>query len=182
LKATLKKGGNDMTQQTPALEVSAVRNGSGKKFDHWQMSVDGQNCDPPVCTVTVDHGNNALVTIKISDPDGPPSGAQQITFSSNPLSVPPTPHTEITNVTGQGTANLSFKDHNIDAGSLKYTLNFNNAPSIDPIIKNGGGGPPSFHTYPSYLPTTTTAFVIDLAIAFVLGAVIALVLRRLARG
>lgn len=172
-----------MTQQTAQLQVTAFRNGSGKKFDHWEMSVDGANCVPANCTVTVAKGNNALVNITISDPNGPTSGSDQITFSSSALSVPPTNPAEITNLTGQGTTGLSFKDHNLSQGTLKYVLNFNNAPSIDPIIQNGGGGPPGYTTQPGspFLPRTTTAFVIDLAIAFVVGAIIALVVRRMAR-
>lgn len=168
-----------MTQQTPQLQVTAVRSGSGKKFDHWEMSVDGTSCSPPQCTVTVAHGNNAVVTITIADP-GAPSGTQPITFSNSPLTVPPTSHPEITNINGNGTTSLSFMDHNLDVGALKYSLNFDNAPSIDPIIQNGGGGP-GFTRQPSFLPTTTTAFVIDLGIAFVVGVIVALVVRRLAR-
>jgi|SwirhisoilCB1_FD_contig_31_4427042_length_671_multi_2_in_0_out_0_1 hypothetical protein len=168
-----------MTQQNPQLQVTAVRNPSGKKFDHWEMSVDGSACKPADCTVTVAHGNNAVFKVSVSDPDGPPSGPQQIVFASNSLSVPPTPKVEITNISGQGTTSLSFKDHNLDQGTLKYTLNFNNAPSIDPIIQNGGGGPPGYTTKPGFLPTTTTAFAIDLLIAFVIGAIVALLVRRM---
>ena len=173
-----------MTQQTAQLQVTAVRNGSGKKFDHWEMSVDGASCVPASCTVTVTKGNNALINVAISDPNGPTSGPDQILFSSSPLSVPPTNPPEITDLTGQGTTNLSFKDHNLSQGTLKYVLNFNNkVPSIDPIIQNGGGGPPGYTTQPGspFLPRTTTAFVIELAIAFVLGAIIALAVRRIAR-
>jgi hypothetical protein len=170
-----------MTQQTAELLVTAVRNGSGKKFDHWEMSVGGVACDPPSCTVSVAKGNNALIHIAISDPNAP-GGTNPVVFSSSPLSVPPTNPPEITDLSGQGTTKLTFKDHNLSQGTLKYVLNFDNAPPIDPIIQNGGGGP-GFTTRPgsTFLPRTTTAFVIDLAIAFVVGAIIALVVRRLAR-
>ena len=165
-------------QQTPKLVVTVVRNPSGKKFDHWEMSVDGTSCVPAECTVTVDHGNNALITVTIADPNRPAT-EPQITFSNNPLTIPPTNQPEIKIISGPGTSPLVFKDHNLDKETLKYTLNFNNAPSIDPIIQNGGGGPPRMAHALIPLPTTQQQLAIDLGIAFILGIIVALIVRRL---
>ena len=158
--------------QTAQIQLTANRKGNGQ-FDHWTAAVDNVACSPPDCAVTVSQGNNAAIGVTISDPNG--SGQPPITFSNNPVVAPAGPKPEIHDISGQGTATLSFKDHNWDAGTIKYTLNFNNAPSIDPIIQNGGGGP---GTEVGFLPTTTTAFAVELLIAFVIGAIFALVARR----
>jgi len=168
--------GGNMQLTQGSIQLTVVRNPGGK-FDHWDASAGVQNCVPSACTVTVQHGNSGQVSIAISDPHGPTTGPQRVTFSSNPVSLPPMPKTEIHDISGAGTANLSFKDHNWDAGTIKYTLNFNNAPAIDPIIQNTGGGP---SVQQNFLPTTTGAFALDLAIAFVVGIVVALIVRRLA--
>ena len=162
--------------QNAQIQLTAHRTGNGQ-FQSWTATANGAACSPPDCTVSVLQGNNAVVGVTISDPQG--SGHPAITFSTNPPAVvaPASPKPEIHDISGQGTATLSFKDHNWDAGTIKYTLNFNNAPSIDPIIQNGGGGPGS--PMVDFLPTTTTAFAIDLFIAFVIGAIIALVARRM---
>lgn len=165
-----------MSQTQASMQLTVVRNPGGK-FDHWQGTANGQNCVPADCSITVQHGNNGLINIAMSDPHGPTSGPQQVTFSSNPISVPSSAQAEIHDITGAGTANLSFKDHNWKAATIKYTLNFKNAPSVDPIIQNDGGGP-SLHS--AYLPASTSAFAMDLAIAFLLGVIVALIVRRLA--
>jgi hypothetical protein len=159
-----------------SIQLTVARNPGGK-FDHWEGSAGGQNCMPSACAVTVQHGNSGQVSIAISDPHGPASGPQQVTFSSNPVSLPATPKAEIHDISPGGTTSLSFKDHNWDSGTIKYTLNFNNAPAIDPIIQNTGGGP---STQQDFLPTTIGGFATDLAIAFLLGIVVALIVRRLA--
>ena len=160
--------------QTSQIQLTAHRTGNGQ-FQNWTAAVDNVACSPPDCAVTVQQGNNATIGVTISDPQG--SGQPAITFSNNPVVAPAGPKPEIHDITGQGTATLSFKDHNWDAGTIKYTLNFNNAPSIDPIIQNDGGGPGM--TEVGFLPTTTTAFAIDLLIAFVIGVIVALIARRL---
>ena len=165
-----------MSQTQGSIQLTVARNPGGK-FDHWDGTAGGQNCVPSACAVTVQHGNSGQISITISDPHGPTSGPQQVTFSSTPVSLPPMPKAEIHDISGGGTPNLSLKDHNWDAGTIKYTLNFNNAPSIDPIIQNDGGGPT---VRQNFLPTTTSAFAIDLGIAFLVGIVVALIVRRLA--
>lgn len=167
-----------MPEQTLQLTATVYRNGAGQ-FDHWGLS-GGANCtNPASCTLTVAHGNNANITASIADPNGPNSGPQQITFAADPIFVTPAPKAEIKSksLAGQGTTSLSFQDHNWDQGTLNFVLKFNNAPAIDPIIQNGGGGPPLMAN--SYLPTTPAAFGADIAIALVIGAIIALVARRL---
>jgi hypothetical protein len=47
---------------------------------------------------------------------------------------------QITNISGQNSTVLKFHDTNQTKGTLTYVLNFNNAPQLDPIIENGGGG------------------------------------------
>jgi len=165
-----------MSVNQGSLQLTVVRNPGGK-FDHWEASSGGQNCVPTACAVTVQHGNSGQVSVTISDPHGPTTGPQQVTFASSPLQLPSMPKPEIHDISPGGTANLSFLDHNWDAGTIKYTLNFNNAPQIDPIIQNTGGGPTGQQ---NFLPTTTGAFALDLAIAFVVGIVVALIVRRLA--
>lgn len=163
-----------MSETKPQLQLTAVRIDGA--FNHWTMS-GGTNCsDPATCTVSVANSNNAHITITISDPDRP-SSAPPITFSQNPMLVPPTE--EIHHLTGKGTATIKFKDHNWDAGSIKYILNFDNALSIDPIIQNGGGGPPHRALGFISFPTTTQQLVIDLGVAFILGIIVALIVRRL---
>lgn len=167
-----------MTEQSVQLTATAYRNPAGQ-FDHWGLS-GGTNCTTPAsCTVPVAHGNNASITVSISDPSGPNSGPQQITFAADPIFVTPAPKAEIksTSLAGQGTTSLSFKDHNWDQDTLNVVLKFNNAPAMDPIIQNGGGGPPNMAV--SYLPTTIAAFGVDMALALVLGVVITLIARRL---
>lgn len=154
--------------QTATIQLTA--NWNGPQFDHWDMTLDGKPCVPTACPYSVDHGNNAIFNVSIHDT------TNQITFSSSPLMFPPTWPPEIHHITGQNTQSLQFKDHNWHSGTLKYSFNFNKAPSIDPIIQNNGGGPGFLATY---LPTTTTAFAIDLFIAFVVGMIAALILRRL---
>ncbi|NUQ18260.1 MAG: hypothetical protein HOP95_07380 [Sphingomonas sp.] len=160
--------------QTPTIQLTAHRTGNGQ-FQNWTAVTDTGACSPPDCAVTVLQGNNATIGVTISDPQG--SGQPPITFSNNPVVAPAGPKPEIHDIRGQGTATLSFKDHNWDAGTIKYTLNFNNAPPIDPIIQNDGGGPPTPQV--GFLPTTTTAFAVELAIAVLFGAVLALLFRRL---
>jgi hypothetical protein len=164
-----------MSQQHPNLVVTAVRNEAGK-FINWTMS-GGSNCaKPPDCAVPVAHGNNAVFTISINDPNRP-STEPQITFQN--LLVPPTPKVEIKIISGLGSSPLVFTDHNQDQETLKYWLVFNNAPPIDPIIQNGGGGSPPSALGFIPLPTTTQQFTIDLLIAFVIGAIVAVLARRL---
>ena len=168
--------GGNMSVNQGSIELTVVRNPGGK-FDRWDASSGGKNCVPSACAVTVQHGNSGQVSITISDPHGPTTGPQKVTFASSPLQLPPMPKPEIHDISGGGTANLSFLDHNWNAGTIKYTLQFNNAPAIDPIIQNTGGGP---GVQQNFLPTTAGAFALDLAIAFVVGIVVALIVRRLA--
>lgn len=90
----------------------------------------------------------------------------------------------INSIQGAGTRSLSFKDLNNynggDPATLTYTLRFSNNTATDPIIQNGG----CCHiiNQPGFLPMTETAFLIDLAIAFIVGVILTLVVQRLRRG
>lgn len=167
-----------MTAQPVQLTATVVRNGT--QFDHWTLSGVANCSNPATCTIPVSKGNSADITVNISDPNGPSSGPQQVTFAASPIFATPSQKAEINSnsVAGSGTTTLSFKDHNWDAGNVGFVMKFNNAPPIDPIIQNGGGGPGITSTH---LPTSTTAFIADLGIALVVGFVLALIGRRLFR-
>jgi hypothetical protein len=77
-----------------------------------------------------------------------------ITFSGDPIWIQagkakPTAHVidpQITDISGQNSTKLKFKDANSGLPmDLTYRLNFSNdAPPLDPIILNGGGGGQSY--------------------------------------
>jgi hypothetical protein len=115
----------------------------------------------------------------------------QVHFASDPVWVgvgtaKPTGLTAglIDQVSAGGTTSLSFRDlNNYNGGdkvTLTYVLRFSDGSYTDPIIDNGGCCHQVNHS--GLLPTTTTAFVIDLAIAFFVGVLVALAVRRLASG
>lgn len=80
-----------------------------------------------------------------------------INFSADPIWVQagkakptgPVIDPQITDISGQGTTKLKFEDANSGLPmELTYRLNFSNeAPSLDPIILNGGGGGQSIPSY-----------------------------------
>ncbi|HZU52015.1 MAG TPA: hypothetical protein VE968_09100, partial [Sphingomicrobium sp.] len=102
-------------------------------------------------------------------------------FAASPIFATPAAKAEIDakSVAGQNLTTLTFTDHNWDKDTLSVVLKFNNAPPMDPIIQNGGGGPPRGSN--NFLPTSAGAFAVDLAIALAIGVVIGLMLRRLAK-
>lgn len=80
-----------------------------------------------------------------------------ITFSTDPIWIQagkakptaPVIDPQITDISGQNSTKLKFKDANSGLPmDLTYQLNFNNdAPPLDPVILNGGGGGQSFDTF-----------------------------------
>jgi hypothetical protein len=89
--------------------------------------------------------HNTYFKITIEDGNG-------ITFSKDPIwiqegTAKPLKHVidpQISKIRGQDTTELTFRDANSGGQkTLTYVLNFNSgAPQLDPIIQNGGGGPP----------------------------------------
>ena len=127
--------------QTPQIQLIPIRiNGV---FSEWRMSVNGGPASGPghYPHIPVPAKDNADFSFTIQN-------AQGISFSNDPIwiqkgTAKPTGGVDgqITQISGQGTAKLTFHDGNQDRGPLSYVLNFNGAPSLDPIIDNAGGGP-----------------------------------------
>jgi hypothetical protein len=128
--------------QTDDVQVALtpVMNGNGS-FNSWQMSVNKGAPQGPgnYPAIPVGNGNKADFTFTIQN--GP---QQNITFANV---LVPAQNSEIHKVEGQGTTKLTFKDHNWNKGDIPYELQFNGAPKLDPIIENGGGGPPFYANY-----------------------------------
>ena len=132
-----------MTTQHEQIYISPVLTGAGK-FDHWNMNYNGGNFGPGAYPpIAVLSGNNADFTVTIKD-------APKITFSTDPILYGPVAPTkpigkdgnQIHSISGANTSVLTFKDHNSKKGDIAYVFNFNNAPQLDPVIGNNGGGPP----------------------------------------
>src|SRR5438105_12092461 len=125
--------------QNVQVDLTPVMNGNGS-FNSWQMTVDGKVQSPGTYPpIDVTNGNKADFTLTIHN------GSQQnITFASI---LVPAENRDIHTVKGQGTASLTLKDHNWDKGPVPYELLFTGAPKLDPIINNGGGGPPIYRNY-----------------------------------
>jgi len=99
----------------------------------WIMSVDGKAQAPgETPTLHADYKTSPDFSFTIQSPD------PTVTFKSF---LVPAGTTEIHHVSAvAGTTNFTFKDHNKNAGDIPYEILFNNAPKLDPIIDNGGGG------------------------------------------
>ena len=118
---------------------------------YWQLSHNGEFGGPqkyPVVQAQEKYATDFKIHIV---------NANGVTFSSDPLwiqkgTTKPTSmnYSEITDIKGQGTDTLTFHDKNIDKATLTYVLNFNGAQQLDPIIENGGGGPPG-RQYDAYV-------------------------------
>jgi hypothetical protein len=125
---------------TEKLQIIPVKKGSEPIV--WHMShgsVSGGPGNYP--RVRVAHQTVADFEISIVNPGS-------IRFSSDPIWIhegteKPTEHVieGISEISGQNATTLKFHDGNKDAGTLTYVLNFVDAPQLDPIIDNQGGGP-----------------------------------------
>lgn len=141
------------------LKVNLVKQGNGPGV--WHMSHGAGSGGPGnYPKVTVPAKATADFEFTIVNPGS-------VTFSNDPIwiqkgTTKPTGgvDSQITNVTGANTTVLKFHDTNKDAGTMTYVLNFNNAPQLDPIIENQGGGPG----------------VIDYSIYYLVGAAVLAVL------
>lgn len=131
--------------QATSAKMVIVRVKSGPGPAEWRMSYNGQTGGPgnyPQLSIPATKAGN--IEIKIASP-------QNVTFSGDPIWIQsglakPTEHvidSQIGNIQGQNTTVLTFTDYNYGgAKTLTYRLNFTNAPPLDPIIQNGGGGTP----------------------------------------
>ena len=139
----------DGNTQKVKMEVRPiVHNGQ----PNWELEVVNGNKGGPgnYPAVNVQEKKSAEFEIKIVDGNG-------ITFSGDPIwiqagTAKPTQHVvdpQITDISGQNSTKLKFEDANSgDAMTLTYRLNFSDgAPSLDPIIQNGGGGGPPRSDY-----------------------------------
>jgi hypothetical protein len=127
---------------TKTLKVIPVR--KANKPIVWRLSHGSASGGPGnYPKVSVAPKTNSKIIFEIVNP-------QDITFSQDPIwiaegSAKPTGGVvaPFCVVSGANTPLLTVQDDNTDLADYTYVLNFNNAPSLDPIIKNGGGGPGS---------------------------------------
>ncbi|MFL6722079.1 MAG: hypothetical protein ACJ8FT_09805 [Sphingomonas sp.] len=140
----------DVPEQIQVIPIRKAGN-----FDHWEMSVNnGQPGLPSAATISVNKNDTATVTITIRDAKGiqfqpyapnatPPTSPIYIQSGmSKPTSgVDSQFLTPVISDNGHdANAQLVFPDSNGTSGTYTYGLNFVGAPSIDPIIQNGGTG------------------------------------------
>lgn len=98
----------------------------------WQMGLNGGNlAGPPYPAIKVDHGNTATITFSIQNAPG-------VTFTDKPFLVPA--ETKGIHIDSAQPTQLIIKDHNLGKEQIPYTLAFNGAVKLDPIIDNDGGG------------------------------------------
>ena len=133
---------------------------------NWELTIDGKKGGPGnYPEAVVSPKKSAEFEISIVNGGG-------INFSADPIwiqagTAKPTARVvdpQITDISGQGTKKLKFEDANSgDPMTLTYRLNFSNdAPPLDPIIQNGGGGglPPMYD------------YAIYTAVVFLVGALL----------
>jgi hypothetical protein len=127
--------------KTENIDLIPVRKNNGQ-FDQWEMSVNGgaKKGAGSYPAIKVAYQDTSNFTFTITDPGS-------ITFTANPIYIQkgtakPTAgvDSQIKNVKVTNGTVLTFHDTNQTKGTLTYVLNFNNAPQLDPIIENGGGG------------------------------------------
>jgi hypothetical protein len=125
--------------ETPSIKVIPVGQPVGPL--HWNMSLDGGQPGGPnhYPKVAVGYGNNADLTFEIVHP-GSITFAKDKPILIGPGTAKPTGVDAQFTFSGQGTTKLTVHDSNANAGTYTYVLNFENAPPLDPIIQNDGGG------------------------------------------
>lgn len=108
----------------------------------WQMSLNsGPKSQGKYPEIQVKYGDTDEISFKIDHP-GAIVFADKNAFCAQAGTSKPTQCGGPFTVAGGGTTQLTVHDANTDKGETTYTyvLNFKNARSLDPIIKNGGGG------------------------------------------
>ena len=165
-----------MGTQNEAIDLTAVLKKDGS-FDHWQMDYNGNQSGPgSYPAIQIPYGDKADFTVTITNPNPYSDPNKKITFTSKdaiwvaPGTTKPTGPTgsktkEIHDIKGEGTAVLTFKDHNWKTDNLSYVVNFDNANQLDPIIQNGGGGPPDMQYLIVYLAVGAVALLAITALA-----------------
>ena len=132
---------------------------------NWLMSVDGGKAEGPGSYPTISVGAKDKSDITFTIQNGP---GQNITFATHPILVPPKVN-DLGNPAGGGTS-ITVNDTNQNKGAIPYTLVFNGAPKLDPIIDNGGCcGKTSFFSSP--IEMTGSSLSIYLLVAFLAGMV-----------
>lgn len=142
----------------------------------WQMSLDGGNKQGPGSypIISVAKGDKADITYTIDN-----SAGQNITFATTPILVPPKVN-DLGNPTGGGTA-ITLNDSNQNKGAIPYTLVFNGAPKLDPIIDNGGCCGLSF-SFASPIQISGGELAAYLVLAFIAGMVALMGVRAMRKG
>jgi hypothetical protein len=139
----------------------------------WLMSVDGGKAEGPGSYPTISVGPKDKSDITFTIQNGP---GQNVTFATNPILVPPKVN-DLGNPTG-GSTSITVNDTNQNKGAIPYTLVFNGAPKLDPIIDNGGCcGKTNFFSSP--IEMTGTSLSLYLLVAFLAGMVALMGIRAL---
>jgi hypothetical protein len=182
-----------------------VKNGQTK----WQMQIPGGQSGGygAYPTISLPRGHqgdptDAHLVFTIANPPGSTwkfakdANALWVTSQANDPSAPSTDphvpvgsiHTQNPNPSNPATADtqLTFTDNNGgNAVTLHYTLNFVNgsqkSSTLDPIIQNGGCCMVSEGPGFGGTALSSTSFIAYIALAFVVGVVVTLVVQRLMR-
>lgn len=137
----------------------------------WLMKVGngGWTSGPQYAPIVVPSQHKADITFTIQNGTG-----QHASFASNPILLPAKDKVFDNPVINSATS-FTITDKNPDVDhSIPYVLLFTNAPKLDPIIDNDGGGRIS-----SDLSTYNTSFV---AIGgFAVGVIVTLIMRSMFR-
>ncbi len=160
--------------QAHLIEVTPARNSNGG-IDWTLCNKTNNTCGGSGNYPAVDLGQNTgsqVIVVSISDPSNlgiafPSKAADALWIQANTKPTGPVigPPNQIVGVT-TGSNTLVFTDKNKGSPiTLKYQLNFvgpdnQKVTSIDPDIRNGGG--------------TVSLFGVDVAVAFLIGATVAL--------
>lgn len=136
----------------------------------WQMSLNGGTPQGPgnYPVLNVPYGVAEDITVTIKNP-GNVTFALTNEFCAQPGTSKPTKCWGPFNSKGAGTTVLTLHDGNTEKTPTTYTyvMNFKSAPQLDPIIRNGGGG-----------PGVNKLFVAEIAAIILVVAIVAALLAR----
>src|SRR6476620_5306895 len=151
-----------MADQTVILTPGQDGNGGFQ----WQMGLNGSNpAGPPYPDIKVAHGHTATISFSIQNAPG-------VTFAGQPFLVPA--ETKGLHIDSATPTVLTVKDHNLGKETIPYTLAFNGAVKLDPIIDNDGGG--------HFLPDLASPDVAFSALeGFAVGVILTLAFRAMFR-